>query len=553
MRSFAEPMRAIPILDSFGRHREIGYPHRRSLMSVSAQQLATARFPHATRAISVRETHLSLVVLTGDFVYKVKKALELDFIDTTDLEQRRALCEAELRLNRRYAEELYLRVVPIGRESNRLVFDGEGPAVEYAVQMRQFSSDEELQALLESRSVGVEDLTRLAERIADFHRAADVLPHAAAFTGTDSFMRKARENVASVVRKAGLLDATDTAAALEQWTQARLRADIELLRQRERDGCVRECHGDLHTGNIVRWRGELIPFDCIEFDPELRYIDVLSDVAFLVMDLIVRERTDLAFAFLNRYLERTGDYPGASLLPSYLVYRALVRAKVELITLEQTPSSERARATASALLAYAQRTSRSRTPILILMHGASGSGKSWLSTQLLTRQPALRIRSDLERKRLAGQDPFDHNAPADAQIYSLAFNERTYNRLAECARACLRAGLDTIVDAAFLKQDERARFAQLASAEGAGFAILSCHADQATLAERIARRRAARNDPSDATEEVMRQQLRTMEPIAQDEQAHTLAIDTREPNAVEHALAHIARMRAAHAPPQPPP
>src|SRR5690606_22396310 len=250
-----------------------------------------------------------------------------------------------------------------------LVFDGEGPAVEYAVQMRQFSSDEELQALLESRSVGVEDLTRLAARIADFRRAADVLPHAAAFTGTDSFMRKARENVASVVRKAGLLDATDTAAALEQWTQARLRADIELLRQRERDGCVRECHGDLHTGNIVRWRGELIPFDCIEFDPELRYIDVLSDVAFLVMDLIVRERTDLAFAFLNRYLERTGDYPGASLLPSYLVYRALVRAKVELITLEQTPSSERARATASALLAYAQRTSRSRTPILILMHG----------------------------------------------------------------------------------------------------------------------------------------------------------------------------------------
>jgi uncharacterized protein len=502
----------------------------------TSEQLAAASFPHETGAIDVYETHLSIVVLTGEFAYKIKKAVRLDFIDTTSLERRRELCEEELRLNRRYAPELYLSVVPLTLESNRFHFGGTGVPIEYAVQMRQFDRQQELQALLDANAVGAAEIAKLAELLADFQGAAATL-NEPEFWGTDAFLRKARENVASVARRAPRIDADADALQLNRWTEAALVRQLDVLRERERHGLVRECHGDLHSRNVVRWRSALIPFDCIEFDVELRFIDVLNDIAFLVMDLIDRDRDDLAFTLLNRYLERTGDYGGMDLLPCYLTYRALVRAKVELIALEQHPDSSESRQRALSLLQTALRITRPNVPTLILMHGVSGSGKSWLSEQLVPRVPALRIRSDLERKRLAGLAPLaQQTSAANERIYSIEFNERTYGHLLDCARACLRAKVSTIVDAAFLKAHERRAFATLAREESARFLILACHADLTTLAERIEQRHAARNDPSDADRSVLQRQLETMLPFDQDELAHVMRVDTRDHDEVSRAL-----------------
>lgn len=503
-------------------------------MSISAESLSAARFPHDTRHVRVCETHLSFVVLTGEFAYKIKKAVRLDFIDATALARRRELCEAELRLNRRYAPELYLQVVPVVVQDECLSFGANGDAVDYAVQMRQFDASDELQALLAQEAVDTDDLALLADLVAEFHASAAALDRTPP-AGSEAFDRKARENTTSVLRRARLIDAEREAAALERWTAVRLASQRSQLEARERQGAIRECHGDLHTGNVVRWRGKLLPFDCIEFDTELRYIDVLNEIAFLTMDLIDRARADLAFVFLNRYFERTGDYAGMPLLPDYLVYRALVRAKVELMSLEQHPQSDDTRGRALSLTRTASRCSQPATPTLIVMHGASGSGKSWLSERLVPRLPAVRIRSDLERKRLAGMDPFVVGTP-DERIYTLEFNERTYDHLLESARGCLRAGITAIVDAAFLKHHERRAFAHLASEENARFLIVSCHAERAALAARIARRRAARNDPSDADERVMERQLETMEPIAPDERDQTLFVNTQEPQALNKVL-----------------
>lgn len=513
--------------------------------TITRERLASAILPHDTQDIGVRETHLSYVLLAGAYAYKIKKAVALDFVDTTSLEHRRQLCEEELRLNRRYAPDLYLRVVPITQTAGKLHIDGTGEAVEYAVEMRRFESSEELQALLASNAVSETDLSALADCIADFHRRATVgSTHDAA---TCAFVRKARENLASVEAR---VDTLGTAADLDRarhWTELQLSKYLERLAARERDGFVRECHGDLHCGNVVRWKGALLPFDCIEFDPELRFIDVLNDVAFLAMDLIARTRRDLAFTLLNRYLERTGDYVGASLLPTYIVYRALVRVKVELIALAQHPEATDALERAHAYLRVARTfTQRQCSPILIIMNGASGSGKSWLSAQLVPMIAALRIRSDLERKRLAGIDPFDRSAASDPSIYTLDFNDRTYAHLVECARACLEAGVNAIVDAAFLKEKERAAFAALARSLGTPFLIVSCTADADTLAARIAERRAARNDPSDADERIMRRQLETMEVLTPDERTQAIEIDTRAVDAMARVVANVGSLTAAH-------
>ncbi len=517
------------------------------MQTITREQLAGAHFRHATGEISVRETHLSMVVLTGEYAYKVKKAVKLDFIDTRSLQRRRELCEEELRLNQRLAPELYLHVVPIVRDAGGLRFEETGTPIEYAVQMRQFDSNEELQTLLRSHAVHDRDFFGLADCIAAFHRIATVLREPT-LSGTAAFVRNARENLASVAGRSGRIGASIEVSELQGWTEDRLSRELPHLENRERQGFVRECHGDLHTGNVMRWRGRLLPFDCIEFDPELRFIDVLNDIAFLVMDLVAKDRRDLAFAFLNRYLERTGDYLGIRLLPCYTVYRALVRMKIALINLQQDPEIPGSREQANIFLQTALSFSQEVKPTLVLMHGPSGSGKSWLSEQLVPSMPALRIRSDLERKRLAGRAPFAQFAKADPEIYTLEFNVRTYAHLLECARECLRAGINAIVDAAFLKAHERQAFAALANSEGAGFLILSCTADTATLAVRIEQRRASRNDPSDADEQVMRRQIQTMESIATEELPHVLEMDTRDPNALQRTLERIRQVTAAAAP-----
>jgi len=496
-----------------------------------AALLTPSAFAHPVTRLELRETHISWIILTGPFAYKIKKSLRLEFLDASTLALRRHLCEEELRLNRRLAADLYVDVTPITREGGILRVGGSGEAVEYAVRMKQFDASQELSALLDHGKVCPEEITRLAQRLANFHANAPKADNPD-FRHTEQLHDTVLGNLAILLAHLGGNAALPELAALIDWTHDRLRDSLAPLRMRERSGFVRECHGDLHAGNIVRWSGELVPFDCLEFDPKLRWIDVMNDAAFLVMDLWAHGRQDLAWSFLNAYLECTGDYGGVSLLCFYAVYRALVRAMVDSLSAQH----DRLRMRIETAAVFMNRP----RPALFIMHGLSGSGKSWLSERLAERLGAVRIRSDVERKRLAGASPSDKYTPQ--------FSRRTYARLIECAESCLKGGMSVIVDATFLEAAQRHLFHELAVRRGVGHLIIQCVADPRVLAQRIAQRQRMHRDPSEAGIEVLNQQSRTVEPLDAEERLRVVVVDTTHPDAL-HSAHNAVEQRLASMPP----
>jgi uncharacterized protein len=506
-----------------------------------AELLRPAAFPHPVGRLEVRETNISWIVLTGPYAYKIMKSVDLGFIDTSTLSKRRHLCEEELRLNRRFAPELYVDVLGITRGADGASVGGSGPVVEYTVRMKQFDASAELSQLLEHGTVSVKEIADLAVSMSEFHAGAAPATRGLDYPHTRQMQDAVLGNLAILLEHLDSQAQMPAIAALVDWTHRTLQDSMAHLRVREQLGFIRECHGDLHAGNVVRWRGRLTPFDCLEFDPRLRWIDVMSDVAFLVMDLLAHGRKDLAFAFLNAYLEHSGDYDGVRLLPFYVVYRALVRAMVDsigagrdMVRREEFHQRLRKRVnTAAAFIA-------SSPPALFIMHGPSGSGKSSLSERLSPRLGAVRIRSDVERKRLARvQPPMPPGGGFEQGIYTPEFTHRTYARLLECAESCLNGGVNVIVDAAFLNGEERSLFRELAANRGIQFLIVSCHADRQVMARRVETRRHARIDPSDADPAVLDRQLRTMEPLSPVEQSHLVAVDTSLPSVYENTLAAI--------------
>lgn len=498
-------------------------------------------FTHPVGTIDMRETHISWVVRTGSFAYKIKKPVKLDFIDASTLQRRRFLCEEELRLNQRLAPQLYVDVVPIARTSAGSVVGGNGPVIDYAVRMQQFAASEELAALLESGSVDGTQLAALGETLAKFHMTTPVAPPKRAPERTQQMYDLVLGNLAQLLAHLDSPQPSAQLGRLVDWTHDRADVLEPIFQMREQSGFVRECHGDLHVANIVRVCGRLVPFDCIEFDPRLRWIDVMSDIAFLVMDLSSHGRADLAFALLSRYLEVTGDYDGLRVLPFYAVYRALVRAKVDALMVENVPA--RAAEFHDRLwkrLTAAQAWIAPEQPRLILMHGASGSGKSWLSGHLVPALHAVRVRSDLERKRIAGIEATEQAAAHVREgIYTPAFNHRTYARLADCAESCLRAGLSVIVDAAFLETTDRRLLRTLAERLKVPCVIVSCEADPITLAQRVDRRLAEHHDPSDATLSVLDAQLREFQPFEPVEELCVIHVETGDPSAVQRVTDEI--------------
>jgi hypothetical protein len=504
--------------------------------------LAPDAFPHPVSAPQIRETHISWVVLTGAFAYKIKKPVKFDFIDASTLERRLHHCNEELRLNRRLAPDLYLDVVPIARVDGRVrVGDGSGPVIEYAVRMKQFDTEQELSALLQRTDVSPNEIKMLGELLASFHLQASAAAPDPEQPNTEQMYESVANNLNQLHAHVQQLEQAANLQRLTDWTRDRARSLESSFRYREQCGYIRECHGDLHSGNIVRWQGRLIPFDCIDFDPHLRWIDVISDIAFLAMDLVSRGRADLAAAVLSGYLEVTGDYEGLQLLPFYAVYRALVRAKVDAITAAQAPARaaefhDRLRRRMQTAIHW----THVPRPVLILMHGPSGSGKSWLSERLIDALPALRVRSDLERKRLAGSSTATPaaNAP-NAGIYVPEMSHRTYARLLECAESCLQTGFHTLVDAAFLDRADRELFHGLAVRLRIPLVIVSCRADPTTLAARIQARAESGTDPSDADRRVLETQLRHLTPLDAEEQHAAIAVDTREAGALQRIVAAV--------------
>jgi aminoglycoside phosphotransferase family enzyme/predicted kinase len=495
--------------------------------------------------IRVAETHISWVLLTGEYAYKIKKPIRLSFLDYSTLARRRQLCEEELRLNRRLAPDLYLGVSLVGGTHEAPRIDAGGTPLEYAVRMRQFAPADELSALLAAATVTPRDVAALGEGIARFHAAAAPVAAESEFGRPETAHRVTMDNFAELraLPEAALWH--ERLVALEQRVAA-LHGELRpLMGERRAQDRVRECHGDLHCGNVVRWAGVLTPFDGIEFNPALRFIDVVNDIAFLTMDLAERGHAELRRAVLQAWTEALGDWEGLPLLPYYEAYRALVRAKVDALRalqLEpQAPSRTAAVADCVRYVEWATARVRPRRPALLITCGLSGSGKTWLARQLATRLNALHVRSDVERKRLAGIAAHEPSrSPPDAGIYTLEFNERTYRRLHDCAAAALAGGEATIVDAAFLRGDERRRFLALAQQLNLPCAIVHCGAPDAVLRDRIAARTAARDDASEAGLDVLARQPGYWEPFGSEELPRVVAIDTSDPSAVAAAIEALA-------------
>ena len=514
--------------------------------------LVDAVFPHPVTQLQLKQTHISWVVLTGPFAYKIKKPVRYDFIDASTLARRHFLCEEELRLNRRFAPDLYAGVVPIVSVNGQLRVGGRGKPLEFAVKMHELDPSQELAEQLTRGEVTPQDMSSLAALLADAHLRAAVAPVDAPF-GTFQQVRMPMLDNFRLLRR--YLSGEPDLKLLEQlarWTDESLARLEPLIRARRQSGMVRECHGDLHARNIVRWRQQWQPFDCLEFDPELRWIDVMSDAAFLFMDLVSRQRGDLACEFLSRYLEETGDYAGLRLLPLYAPYLALVRAKVDALGAETVGLGER-RALEARLterLATAVRFMDAKSPALVIMHGVTASGKSWLSERLVSAIPAIRIRSDLERKRLAGVAPLARRIFGVGEgDYDAATTQSTYERLLDLADSALEGNCSTVIDATFLDPAHRDMFRCLALRRQCPFLIVSCSSDAATLEARLDTRARSGLDPSEATQAVLEQQLRSRQPLGAEEQKHAVQVDTsRLGSANEGVVAVGARLTSLGCP-----
>ena len=482
-------------------------------------------YPHPITTVEHLQTHISHILLAGDYAYKIKKPLNLGFLDFTSLARRKYYCEEELRLNRRLAPEIYLDCIAIGGEFTHPILGGDaGSAIEYAVRMRRFPQDALLDRALVAGRLEPDHLDTLARRLAEFHRAIAVADPAAPF-GTPEQVRQPMLDDFTHTRPL-LADPAgrEVLAAVERWTLAASERLWPRLAERKAGGWIRECHGDLHLGNMVLAdAGQVMIFDCIEFNDNLRWIDVINDLAFLTMDLRSRGAGAFAQRLLNTYLEYSGDFAGAALLSYYQVYRAMVRAKINAIQSRQDGVSLVAREAAGALcrdyLRLALALTQEPAPFLLITHGVSGSGKSHRTGQLLELFPAaIRIRSDVERKRLFGLGPLDDSGSMlGGGLYTPEASARTYTRLLQLADSLLVAGHSVLVDATFMKRDHRQPFRELAARRGVPFLLLDCAADPDTLRVRVAARRARGDDAAEADVEVLERQLRFDEPPTDDE------------------------------------
>jgi len=495
-------------------------------------------YPHPVTELQLIETHISWVILTGPCAYKIKKPINLGFLDFSSLSQRKFYCEEELRLNRRTAPSIYLSVVPISGSTTRPELDGDGEAIEYAVKMRQFPQAAQLDHLLESDGLTASHMDAFARLVAEFHQQIAVAGADDNYGEAAQVMQPVEENF-SQIRQSRLTPKQPTLLdELQAWSTAEYQQLRTQLSQRKQQGFIRECHGDMHLRNLAWIDDQTVAFDGIEFNASLRWIDVISEVAFLVMDLQDRQQPALAQRFLNGYLELSGDYAGTALLPFYLVYRALVRAKVAAIRAGQEDIEDAERSSLQdemmTYLQLAQSYTQTKAGHLIIARGLSGSGKTTLTQPLLEQLPAIRIRSDVERKRLAGLEATERaSAEPGKGIYTAQYSEKTYGYLLELASQIVDAGYNVIVDATFLRQNQREKFRQLADVKSVAFHILNFSARTETLQQRIIQRTGQRSaDASDADLAVLQKQLNSIEDFSADEKPFVIDIDSETQTAI---------------------
>jgi uncharacterized protein len=521
------------------------YHHAGARMSLPASLdalLTPAAYPHPADAIQLIETPISWVLLAGEFAYKIKRPVRHAFIDLTDPVRRERLCEEELRLNRRFAPELYLEVCRIVQEGGQARIGGEGPVLEHAVRMRRFPAAAELDRLLEEGGITPEELGVFGRELARAHAGFAVAQADMPWGHPAQLQALIIRNLLECAVAAEVFGLSGAVRALQVPLQRRLPRAAAVMAGRRATGRVRECHGDLHCRNIVRLAGRLVAFDCLEYEPAFRWIDVADEIAFLASDLAARGRPVHAHAFIAGYLEESGDYQACRVLKLYEAHRALVRAKVAALSAAGAGSGEREalRCEHMRLAAHAASCLKGQAPVLILMQGFSGSGKTHLAQQLAGPLRAIHIRSDIERKRHAGLAALERSGSLPgAGLYTLESSAAVYAHLADAAEDALAGGYTVIADAAFLRQEPRALFSERARRCGVPAYLVCCEAPEAVLRARIAGRQAQGRDPSEADEAVLDWQRSQAEPLAAGEPFELIRIDTTAPQAAGRVLAAL--------------
>ncbi len=492
--------------------------------------LDPASYPHPCQQIELIETHISWVLLTGEFAYKLKKPVHFNFVDFSTLALRSHFCREEVRCNSAFAPAIYLGVSAICRRPEGLkVVDADPEPEEYlelAVRMRQFDPALALDRVLARGQLAEDALDEFGADLADRHDALPTLRGAAEEVPVRMF-GPVEDNFEEI----GGTPLADRHGTVVARARASARRTAEALRPlfdaRMAGGAVRECHGDLHLANLALIDGTVTAFDCLEFNENLRWIDTMSDVAFLFMDCHFRNETALAYRFLDGYLGRSGDYQGVRLLPYFAAYRSVVRAKVAALRWVQAPDAE-GEGRFAAHIRWADRWLARPPGRLVLTCGLSGSGKSYLAARLLARLPAVRLRSDVARKKLAGLGVLDASGSGiDSGLYEAARTDETFDYLLEVAGALILSGEHVIVDATFIDKARRDRFVSLAEGLGGRATILYCQAPKELLTTRLRSRSAEGADPSEADERVLEwQSTRFLAPAAPEP---VLTVDTAQP------------------------
>ncbi len=469
--------------------------------------LDPAAYPDPTAAVQLLQTHVSYLFVTDRFVYKVKKPVNLGFLDFTTLERRLFFCTEELRLNRRLAREIYLEVVPLRTTPRGVSFCAEGEVVDYAVKMVRLPEARMMNRLLKQGAVTTKQIRRLARIIAAFHRNAATGPEISLYGAPGALRANWEENFAIVARFIGKSITLPDYLFIRRWVEEFLEQHEELFNRRVKGGFIREGDGDLHSGNICLTDPPVI-FDCIEFNQRFRCLDTAADIAFLLMDLEYYRCGRLASRFVEEYCTVTGDEELRRLLPFYQIYRAFIRGEVESIAAAEPELSqgERNAANESAqrhLLLARGLILRERLPlVLFITCGLSGSGKSSVAEELSFQLGLELYSSDRIRKELAGI-PLTQCFQGEylEGIYHPGFTRSCYDRLRELASAALSWKRSVIIDATFRDPTERVRFRELAELHGARFVILAVSAPEAVILERLEQRQGRRDVISDARQE----------------------------------------------------
>lgn len=477
-----------------------------------------------TTPIKVCQTHISYVLLTGLYAYKIKKPVDLGFVNFTTLERRQFFCERELILNRRFSPEIYLDVLPICKTPRSFNLQGRGQVVDYAVKMMQFSGEGLLQHRLKSGNVSPQEMRNFGRSVALLHKSLPVSPHANHFGGPVPLSRVASENFQQTEKFVGGLLSPTRWMEIRAFTRKSIIKHKALVRQRVTKGAIRECHGDLHMGNVCTIGGQLRLFDCIEFKDAFSHIDTLYDVAFLMVSLDVQGYPQHAIAFFNAWLEETGEYEAVLLLPLYKCIRAYILAKINsMMTLDphvdhSTRIEKGLCAKAYYQLAWSY-TAQAKGQLYVV-GGLSGSGKSTVSAYLAQKLNALHLRSDAVRKHLAH---IPLRSRGSQELYSSEMGNRTYSFLKGMGLHLGKNGFSVVLDGKFDRRHQRVPFLFEAAASGLQPTVIWCHAPDGVLKERIANRH---DDISDAQPEMIEGQRAKMEPPHHDEGAPVLSLDT---------------------------